>query len=99
MFIVSFTQQQNCIEQRIRINLYICISTSEETPTSINSPLNEHLHQAILTMHALWPIFSPVIVGPKSNLFVEIFFTLNWKVKNRLFKKNLDKRAIETHWR
>jgi hypothetical protein len=40
-------------------------------------PLDEHLHQAILTMHALWPIFSPVIIRPKSNLLVEIPFTLN----------------------
>jgi hypothetical protein len=99
MFIVSFIQQRNHIEQRIRINFYICIRTYEETSASINSPLDEHLHQAILTLHALRSIFSPDIVRPKSNLFVEISFTLNWKVKNRLFKKIWTKRAIKTHWR
>jgi hypothetical protein len=66
-------------------------------PPSI--PLDEHLHQAILTMHALRPIFSPVIVIPKSNLIVEISFTLNWKVKNRLLKIIWTKRAIETDGR
>jgi hypothetical protein len=51
------------------------------------SPLDKHLHQAILTMHTLWPIFFVVIVRPKSNRFVEISFTLNWKVKSHLLKK------------
>jgi hypothetical protein len=60
MFIVSFAQQQNHIEQKIRINIYICIRSFEETPDSINPPLDEHLHQAILTGHALRPILSHV---------------------------------------
>jgi hypothetical protein len=51
------------------------------------SPLDEHLHQVILTMHTIWPIFFPVIVRPKSNLFVEIPFTLNWKIVSCLLKK------------
>jgi hypothetical protein len=76
MFTVSFTLQQNLIEPRIIINIYICIRTYEETSASINPPLDEHMHQAILTMHALRPIFSPVIVRLKSNLLIEITFTL-----------------------
>jgi hypothetical protein len=99
MFTVSFTQEQNHIEQRIIINIYICIRTSEETSASINPPLDEHMNQAILIMHALWPIFYPVIVRPKSNLLIEITFTLYWKFVCYFLKIIGAKWPIITNWR
>ena len=58
---------------------YPCSREFEEMTTSI-CPLSHHLHYAVLTMQAFWPLFFAIIVSSQRVVFAEIRFVLNWEV-------------------